>query len=233
MTARVRDDVHMNERPIGQQSVTVRHEPVQARAAQRVEALLDAAAAVVVEHGIEHLTTALVAERAGASIGTVYRYFPDRVAVLVALAERNLERLRLALERVLAMPHDRWTDATDAVIAAMVDTFREVPSFRSLRTGEGLDLGPQAREHVAPRFAGMMEEYVRERWGIELDEEGQEQLVLAVGGLDALVTYAFLHDPHGDPRYLALGRTCAVQHLAAAFGDPVSADDPREGAPVT
>ncbi|MGM1029918.1 MAG: TetR/AcrR family transcriptional regulator [Actinomycetota bacterium] len=224
----------MNERPLGQQSVTVRHEPVQARAAQRVEALLDAAAAVVVEHGIEHLTTALVAERAGASIGTVYRYFPDRVAVLVALAERNLERLRHALARVLEQPHDTWVDATDAVIGAMVDTFREVPSFRSLRTGEGLDLGPQAREQVAPQFAAIMADYVRGRWGVELDEERHEALVLAVGGLDALVTYAFLHDSHGDPRYLALGRTCAMQHLVIAFGEPTSAGDgaDRPGEPA-
>lgn len=213
----------MNERPLGQQSLTVRHEPVQARAAQRVEALLDAAATVVVEHGIEHLTTALVAERAGASIGTVYRYFPDRVAVLVALAERNLERLRHAIARVLAQPHETWAEATDAVIGAMVDTFREVPSFRSLRTGEGLDLGPHAREQVAPQFAELMADYVRGRWGIELDEARHEALVLAIGGLDALVTYAFLHDPHGDPRYLALGRTCAMQHLVIAFGEPTPA----------
>lgn len=221
----MRDDVHMNDRPLGPQSVTVRHEPVQARAAQRVEALLDAAAAVVVEHGIEHLTTALVAERAGASIGTVYRYFPDRVAVLVSLGERNLERLRNALARVLAQPHDTWMDATDAVIGAMVDTFREVPSFRSLRTGEGLDLGPQARDEVAPQFAALIAEYVAARWAIELDEERQDALVLAIGGLDALVTYAFLHDPHGDPRYLALGRSCAMQHLTMAFGEPTAIAD--------
>ena len=219
----MRDDVHMNDRPLGQQSVTVRHEPVQARAAQRVEALLDAAAAVVVEHGIEHLTTALVAERAGSSIGTVYRYFTDRVAVLVALAERNLERLRHAIARVLAQPHETWAEATDAVIGAMVDTFREVPSFRSLRTGEGLDLGPQAREQVAPQFADLMADSVGGRWDSELDEARHEALVLAIGGLDALVTYAFLHDPHGDPRYLALGRTCAMQHLVIAFGEPTPA----------
>ena len=124
----------MNDRSAAVPSVTVRHEPVQARAAHRIEALLDAAAAVVVEHGIEHLTTALVAERAGASIGTVYRYFPDRVAVLVALAERNLERLRLA-----------------------------------------------------------------------------------IGGLDALVTYAFMHDADGDPRYLAMGLEVAREQLAPVF----------------
>ncbi len=218
---------------MGQPSVTVRHEPVQARAAQRVEALLDAAAGVVVEHGIEHLTTALVAERAGASIGTVYRYFPDRVAVLVALAERNLERMRYAVGRVLAQPHSSWTDATDAVIGAMIDTFREVPSFRSLRTGEGLDLGPVARQPVAPLFAEVIAAYVAERWSIDVDEARHADLVLAIGTLDALVTYAFLHDPHGDPRYLELGRACAMHHLVNAFGEPEDRSRNAESEPVT
>ena len=51
----------------------VRTEPVQERGAARVEALLDAAAAVVDEVGFDRLTTAMVAEHAGSSIGTVYR----------------------------------------------------------------------------------------------------------------------------------------------------------------
>ena len=60
-------------------------------------ALLDAACQTMHEVGYEQLTTAMVAERAGASIGTVYRYFPDRVAVLQAVAARNLERVTQAL----------------------------------------------------------------------------------------------------------------------------------------
>src|SRR5580698_1466695 len=72
-------------------SANLRNEPVQARSTARLSALLDAAAAAIAELGYERLTTAMVAERAGASIGTVYRYFPDRIAVLQALAARNLE----------------------------------------------------------------------------------------------------------------------------------------------
>ena len=53
--------------------ITLRNEPVQARSAARLSALLDAAAAIVDEIGYERLTTAMVAERAGASIGTVDR----------------------------------------------------------------------------------------------------------------------------------------------------------------
>lgn len=207
----------MNDRSAAVPSVTVRHEPVQARAAHRIEALLDAAAAVVVEHGIEHLTTALVAERAGASIGTVYRYFPDRVAVLVALAERNLERLRLAIERVMALEHETWPDAMEALVGAMVETFREVPSFRALRTGEGLDLGPQNRDPVAPLFVADVADYLHERWGIDVDDGKRERIELAIGGLDALVTYAFMHDADGDPRYLAMGLEVAREQLAPVF----------------
>ena len=66
----------------------LRNEPVQARSTARLGALMDAAAAVVDEIGFERLTTAMVAERAQASIGTVYRYFPDRIAP-VAGARRS------------------------------------------------------------------------------------------------------------------------------------------------
>src|SRR4051812_15381732 len=93
----------------------LRNEPVQARSAARLSALLDAAAQIVDEIGYERLTTAMVAERAGASIGTVYRYFPDRIAVLQALAARNLERvLENATNQVLEPGNATWADALDA-----------------------------------------------------------------------------------------------------------------------
>src|SRR5580698_9128788 len=83
-------------------AATLRNEPVQARSTARLTALLDAAAAAIDELGYERLTTAMVAERAGASIGTVYRYFPDRIAVLQALASRNLERILASLRSAIA-----------------------------------------------------------------------------------------------------------------------------------
>jgi len=77
------------ETPRLEGTAVIRNEPVQARSAARLTALLDAAAHVVHEIGYERLTTAMVADRAGASIGTVYRYFPDRIAVLQSLAARS------------------------------------------------------------------------------------------------------------------------------------------------
>jgi len=89
-------------------SAPIRVEPVQARSTARVNALLDAACETMHQLGYEQLTTAMVAERAGASIGTVYRYFPDRIAVLQAVAARNLDKLLLSLtdNQALDTPKD-------------------------------------------------------------------------------------------------------------------------------
>jgi len=74
----------------------LRNSPVQARSVDRLATILDAARQVLEEVGRDRLTTGMVAEAAGCSIGTLYRYFPDRVAVLDAIApNRDLAPLKL------------------------------------------------------------------------------------------------------------------------------------------
>lgn len=63
-------------------TMELRNEPVQKRSTARLAALEAAAEQAIAEEGIDKFTTADVARIAGCSIGTVYRYFPDRVAIL-------------------------------------------------------------------------------------------------------------------------------------------------------
>jgi len=62
----------------------LRNKPVQARSQARLEQLETAAREALAdpEIGRDRITTADVARISGCSIGTVYRYFPDRVAIL-------------------------------------------------------------------------------------------------------------------------------------------------------
>jgi AcrR family transcriptional regulator len=60
---------------------------------RRVIALLDAADAVIVEHGYGGATMSLIAERAGSSIGTIYQYFSDKDAIVYALGARYSEEM--------------------------------------------------------------------------------------------------------------------------------------------
>lgn len=64
-----------------------RREPQQARSRHIVERILSASRALINESGSHEFTTNHIAERAGLSIGSVYRYFPSKVAILSALAE--------------------------------------------------------------------------------------------------------------------------------------------------
>ena len=62
----------------------IRHPPKQPRSSATLEKLRDAIAAVLRDPkiGRDRITTKDVAALAGVSIGTVYRYFPDRLAMI-------------------------------------------------------------------------------------------------------------------------------------------------------
>jgi AcrR family transcriptional regulator len=192
----------------------IRNEPVQARSAARLTALLDAAAAVVDEIGYERLTTAMVAERAGASIGTVYRYFPDRIAVLQSLAARNADRVT---ERVLVdLSDERHGDAMAAfhgAAAVLIDAFRSEPGFAALRFGDVIDLRPA---EGAPAYAVLAERVLAaltERFGVAEHKDLPTALESAIIALDALAARAFARDAGGSAAFLGQGPKVSSQLL--------------------
>lgn len=104
-------------------------------------ALLDAAGALVAEHGLPGVTMSRLAERSGIGRATVYKYFPDSEAVLEAWHERQV-RTHLAQ---LADVRDRAGSAAerlDAVLAAYARL------MRSRHVGE-LAAVLHSGEHVA------------------------------------------------------------------------------------
>lgn len=209
----------------GENRVSLRNEPVQARSAARLETLLDAAAAVIDEIGFERLTTAMVAERAGASIGTVYRYFPDRIALLEALAGRNLDRVLARVgEEVRRPEYQDWFAAMSGAMGILVRAFREEPGFRGLRVGDVIDLRPVTTERTAKSIvAERMLEGLVDRFGIADTEDVRLRFEAAIELSDALATRAFRVDDAGDERFLRLGQEGAYRLLAPVLGEVESA----------
>lgn len=75
-----------------------RKKPVQRRAQGTMEAIVRAAARVLVRRGYAGTTTNHIAADAGVSIGSLYEYFPSKEAIVVALVHRHLD----AAEAMLA-----------------------------------------------------------------------------------------------------------------------------------
>lgn len=76
--------------------------PLQERAQRSRAALLAAVEAVVAAEGAEAVTTTRIAAAAGVSVGTLYRYFGDRDALLVAAYDETVDRLIAAGAAALA-----------------------------------------------------------------------------------------------------------------------------------
>ncbi len=79
------------------------------------EAILDAAAALVTEHGLRSATMSQIAERTGIGRATLYKYFPDIEAILLAWHERQI----IGHLKYLADVRDRAGDARGKLEAVL------------------------------------------------------------------------------------------------------------------
>lgn len=84
------------------EETSARRKPKQARSQQRVDHLIDTAAALFAEKGYDAVTTNAIAERAGMSIGSLYQFFPNKEALLDGLAERYVDDMRGQMRQIFS-----------------------------------------------------------------------------------------------------------------------------------
>ncbi|MET0309488.1 MAG: helix-turn-helix domain-containing protein [Sphingomonas sp.] len=94
--------------------------PLQARAREKVELILEAAIRLLEKGGPAALTTNAVAERAGVSIGSLYQYFANKEAILDALADREVVAMGSRVRDVMADPSISSPEARVAAIVTAV-----------------------------------------------------------------------------------------------------------------
>lgn len=92
---------------------------MRADARRNYDALLEAAAAVFTEQGVEAASLEEVARRAGVGIGTLYRHFPHRGALILGVYEREVQGVCEAAPALLAA----HPDAPDVALADWMQRF--------------------------------------------------------------------------------------------------------------
>lgn len=111
----------------------MRKRPVQQRSRDMVATLLDAASRVIVERGLDNLTTNHVAEAAGVSVGSLYQYFDDKDALVEALMQRHTAQLLGVVDGRLRVLIDAGArEITQGILEAVFDVVENDPCQREL-----------------------------------------------------------------------------------------------------
>jgi AcrR family transcriptional regulator len=123
-----------------------KNKPRQERAKRTYEAILTAAAELLVDVGVERISTNLVAERAGITVPALYRYFPNKYAVLNALGSGLMEAQNDAFQHWF----DKHVQAENPqrLIDNVYELLKDTLDLTQAQTG-GLEI-VQALRAVAP-----------------------------------------------------------------------------------
>jgi len=114
-----------------QDIVSQRRKPTQARARATMDMIFEATARIIERNGIAALNTNRIAERAGISIGSLYEYFPNKDAILIAMARQRLAEDERLVRQALAGPHaDQNVSLARRAIHALVALHEHRPKVR-------------------------------------------------------------------------------------------------------
>ncbi|MER5429990.1 TetR family transcriptional regulator [Streptomyces sp. NPDC002588] len=182
----------------------LRRTPRQARSKARLAQVLRAAERILVEEGVEALTTTRVAAEAEVSVGSLYQYLPDRGAIIDALAAGWFARLEAVMDDLArAAAGERWEDPVGVLIDAYAGIYRTEHGFRALWFGSGLTERTRAadREHKRRMADGIR----RVLLALDVVADGEDlarACHAAVLAADALAQEAFRRDADGDAALL-------------------------------
>jgi AcrR family transcriptional regulator len=199
---------------------TPRKRPRQDRSRATVESILEATARVLVKRGFDGLTTNLVAEAAGVSIGSLYQYFPNKAALVGALIEKHVEDMtQLALSELTRVAQLPAREAIRSVIEAMIRAHAVEPELHRVLTEEVPRVGRMAKlreiERITHRMvAGLLATRKPE---LAIEDPDMAAFVL-VSAIEAITYRAALFAPEllRDPRLVDETCTMVRRYLGVA-----------------
>ena len=188
--------------------------PRQERSRRLVEGLLDAAERIVVERGVESLTTRDIAEGADAPVASLYQYFADKEDVLLALALRDMGEMDTQVADDLAeLEVLSISNVVRTTMMAFVSVYRRRPAFVEIylrgRTNQAVHRFGQ--EHNL-RVAENLRAYAIDA-GLAADSLSLKVAQLAVEIGDRVFQLAYAEDVDGDAELVEEGVVLVTAYL--------------------
>jgi AcrR family transcriptional regulator len=199
----------------------LRRVPQQDRSRQKLRRVLDAADELLAAEGAHALVTTRVAAAAGIAVGSLYAYFPDKEAIVEALALRYWGEIERRIAAVVeADEREPLPDPTGALLDAVAAEFRASRGFRALwfgplRTERLRDITRPARTTIG----GLVDRLLAVHWpDVDPAERATVARMYVLAG-DGLLREAFRLDPEGDPTVLIEGHRMLDAYILARLGE--------------
>ncbi|MDF3031438.1 MAG: putative HTH-type protein slmA [Moraxellaceae bacterium] len=154
--------------------------PVQERSRQRIDGILAATAGLLQAQGIEAVSMLAIAEAAGMTPATVYRYFDNRIAVFAALAERTMAEVDAALTSKLQAMAAAEALSAKALLDLLYRAYRDAPGYVAIL--RALRAEPALQELVAEsnrRMAAVIAEVLAARTNLSRARAGRIGWILS------------------------------------------------------
>ena len=220
----------LDDKGLKQPDARVSRAPVQKRGQQRVEAILDAAEAVFGEMGVDAATTNAIAERAGASVGSLYHFFANKDAILWALTERYAEAVTNILHRERRID-EPWVPL-DELFSGMIATFSAMddahPGYLAVcRATDSASGGKSAVSlQTFQHMHVMVQELLEQRCPGIPAEEARVHAVLSV-----VTVHAALDQVLSMPEPMRPAIRSALVEMLVRYFEPIEQRYPRPESP--
>lgn len=191
--------------------MNARKSPLQERSRRRLENIVRTTESLIEELGPDEVTTTVIADRLGISVGSIYNYFADRLAIFDAIVTRaiakNYEvsmRTRAEVTPLGPTSPDEWFKASFAVIDRLADAYRRETGFRKLWFSQYfstsmLESMQRSDEEQARQLLSDLEAA-----GLTLDcASPLDAMRIYVGLVDKGLDLAFRYDPLGREQIIA------------------------------
>jgi AcrR family transcriptional regulator len=145
-------------------STAPRKTPQQSRALVTVEAILEAAARILVEAGYAKLNTNEVARRAGVSVGSLYQYFPNKQSLLAELHYRHVLQTTAPIFAALTRSQGKpLRKVLREIIRANVTSHSTDPELHQVISEEAPKLPPRAwQQEMAHQANALVKSFLAE-----------------------------------------------------------------------
>jgi AcrR family transcriptional regulator len=191
---------------------------MQARGHATFERILDATATVLEKVGTDALTTNLIARTANVNVATLYQYFPNKQAVLLALFKRQNEaRLEIGMRMLGGMSQSGdWRNRIARGVRAAAEARRNMSGVAALRLA--MRSSPDLLEHDRSQSVAIAATLANELADAGLKPE-KARLVArcSVEALNALLDLWSIDTQCKDDRIVEQGKELVCAYLAPYF----------------